>query len=377
MKTIQTTQVNVPQGMINFGIGQPAPALLPLVELRKAAAHRLGQDDSSLLAYGAAPGDGHFRLVLARFLSEGYGLPVEAGQLLVTNGASQGLDMLCTFFANPGDTIFVEEPSYFLALRIFADHHLNVVGIPMDENGIIIEALEEKLKERQPVFLYTIPTFHNPSSITLSAARRKRLVELSKTHNFLIVADEVYQLLGYTVSPPRPLAGYVDAETVLSVGSFSKILAPGLRLGWIQAAPALLEPMVNSGMLDSGGGLNPFASAIVCSVIELGLQHVYLGHLKTHYQQCAATLSGALHRRLPSISFIEPGGGFFVWLRFPDEVDTEALLVQARQHNVGFEPGISFSSQKGLRNYARLSFAYYDLPELEEGVDRLAHAIEL
>lgn len=377
MSVIQTTQVNAPKGLINFGIGQPAPAILPLVELQKAAAHRLGNDDSALLAYGTSQGDGYFRLALAGFLSEGYGLPVDPGHLLVTNGASQALDMICTLFTNSGDTIFVEEPSYFLALRIFADHHLNVVSIPMDSDGLIIEAVEEALLKDTPVFLYTIPTFHNPSGITLSAARRERLVQLSKAHNFLIVADEVYQLLGYTVTPPPPLARYSDSGAVLSVGSFSKILAPGLRLGWIQAAPALLDPFINCGMLDSGGGLNPFTSGIVRSAIELGIQDKYLSRLKTHYRRCVAALSAALHQHLPpSIDFTEPDGGFFLWLRFPEEVDAEALLTEAKRHNVGFEPGISFSSRQGLRHYARLSFAYYDVPELEEGAARLAQAID-
>ena len=256
---IQTTQVQVSEGMIDFGIGQPAPALLPLVAMREAVADRLNQDDPSLLAYGAMPGDGYFRLALARFLSEQYKLPVEAGQLFITTGASQGLDLICTLFTQSGDTIFVEEPSYFLALSIFADHRLNVVSLPTDEGGLIIEALAEKLAEHRPAFLYTIPTFHNPSTATLSAARRKRLVELSQQHNFLIVADEVYHLLGYTAtSPPPPLGSHIEAGTVLSLGSFSKILAPGLRLGWIQTGPALIERLVKSGLLGRGGGLTPF-----------------------------------------------------------------------------------------------------------------------
>ncbi|MGD9371183.1 MAG: aminotransferase class I/II-fold pyridoxal phosphate-dependent enzyme, partial [Desulfobacterales bacterium] len=140
MSPIQTTQLNIPKGMIDFGVGQPSPSLLPLSLLEKAAQHRLNRNDASLLAYGSQQGDGYFRIALARFLDEYYPIRVEPEQLFVTAGASQGLDLICTLFAKPGDTIFVEEPSYFLALRIFRDHQLNIIGLPMDDDGLVVEA---------------------------------------------------------------------------------------------------------------------------------------------------------------------------------------------------------------------------------------------
>ena len=160
---IQTAQLNLPPDVIDFGAGQPSLHLLPLALLREAAANRLADnDDTSYLAYGAMPGDGYFRQVLADYLSEHYRMQVDFGDLFVTGGASQGLDLICTLFSRPGDTIFVEEPSYFLALRIFADHGLNIVSLPMDDQGLIVEAVEQKLSQHTPAFLYTIPTFHNP-----------------------------------------------------------------------------------------------------------------------------------------------------------------------------------------------------------------------
>jgi DNA-binding transcriptional MocR family regulator len=372
MTTLQTTQLNIPSGLIDFGVGQPSPSLLPLELMRQAAEHRLGQADGSLLAYGAEQGDGYFRLALAQFLTEGYGLLVEPERLFITASASMGLDLISTLFARSGDTIFVEEPSYFLALRILADHQFNVVGLPTDGEGLVIEAVEEALKQHKPAFLYTIPVFHNPSSATLPADRRKRLVQLSQEHNFLIVADEVYQLLAYTVAPP-PVISFDEVGTVLSLGSFSKIMAPGLRLGWIQARPELIKRFVLCGLLDSGGGLNPFTSGLMRSALELGLQQRQLNYLKTVYRQRAATLSAALRQHLPAtVTFAEPQGGFFVWLRFPEDVDTEALLPALQAAQVSINPGIRFSSRQGLRNYARLSFAYYGEAELEEGVRRLA-----
>ena len=363
--------------MIDFGAGQPSPALLPLTLLRKAAANRLGGKEAPFLAYGTNQGDGYFRAALADFLGKHYRTPVDSDQLLVTSGASMGLDLICTLFAKPGDTIFVEEPSYFLALRIFADHHLKIISLPMDSGGLNIEALEEKLIRHSPVFLYTIPTFHNPSSITLRADRRQQLVEISRKHNFLIIADEVYHLLNYGPELPPPVASFIDSNTVLSLGSFSKILAPGLRLGWIQTGPRLLKQIVDCGLLDSGGGLNPFTSAVVRSAIEMGLQQSQLETLRGTYTERKGALCNALKECLPeSVRFIEPDGGFFIWLVFPENVDTKRMLIEARQKNVGFLPGVKFSSRSGLNNYARLSFSYFDVPELQEGARRLSKVVK-
>lgn len=378
MSPIQTTQLNIPKGMIDFGVGQPSPSLLPLSLLEKAAQHRLNRNDASLLAYGSQQGDGYFRIALARFLDEYYPIRVEPEQLFVTAGASQGLDLICTLFAKPGDTIFVEEPSYFLALRIFRDHQLNIIGLPMDDDGLVVEALQEQLGRHKPVFLYTVPTFHNPSSVTLSTARREKLVQLSQQHNFLIVADEVYHLLAYsTTPPPPPLASYTDVGTVLSLGSFSKILAPGLRLGWIQTGQALMDRLVTCGLLDSGGGLNPFTSGLVRSAIESGLQSNHLEHLKGVYAKRLNVLKSALKRQLPeALTFNEPAGGFFVWFKLSTSVDTTELLHEARQRRVGYLPGIKFSSHQGLKNYVRLSFSYYEKNKLELGIKRLGEVIK-
>ena len=377
MNDPRIAQLNLPPGMIDLGAGQPSPALLPSALLRKAAANRLDGKDAPFLAYGTNQGDGYFRAALADFLGEHYHAAVDAGRLFVTAGASMGLDLLCTLFAKPGDTIFVEEPSYFLALRIFADHHLKIISLPMDAGGLIIEALEEKLTRHRPVFLYTIPTFHNPSSVTLGADRREQLVDLSRKYNFLIIADEVYHLLNYASEIPPPMASFIDSDTVFSLGSFSKILAPGLRLGWIQTGPHLLKQIIGCGLLDSGGGLNPFASALVRSAIEMGLQQIQLTTLKTIYTERKGALSHALREYLPdTVRFIEPDGGFFIWLVFPEGVDTEQMRVEAGPKNIGYLPGVKFSSRNGLKNCARLSFSYFDAPELKEGARRLAEVFK-
>jgi len=268
----QILQSPIPPHIIDLGVGNPAPDLLPLDLLRQVAAQALAQGDSAPLQYGYEAGDVRFRAPLAAFLGEQYGQPVDPGQLFVSNGVSQALDLICTLHAQPGDVVFVEEPTYFLALRIFADHRLRVVGLLTDEHGLVIEALEEALAQQRPALLYSVPTHQNPSGATLSLNRRRRLVELSREHNFTVLADEVYHCLSYEEPPPPPLASFANSGTVLSLGSFSKILAPGLRLGWVQGRADRLQTLAQCGLLDSGGGLNPFTAAIVRSALELGLQ---------------------------------------------------------------------------------------------------------
>jgi 2-aminoadipate transaminase len=374
---IITSDFNIPSGMIDLSIGQPGMSLLPLAELAQAAEHCLSQNNPYILAYGAEQGNWYFRSALAGFLSEAYNVSVDPAHLFTTTGATQGLDFVCRLLTQPGDTVFVENPTYSLALRIFADHRLNVVGLPMDEDGLITDALEERLVHERPVFLYTIPTFHNPSSRTLAAVRREKLIQLSVDYKFKIVADEVYQLLAYTMTPPPPMAKYIEYGTVLSLGSFSKILAPGLRLGWIQTHPDMMKRLINNGLISSGGGLNPFTSAIVQSVIELGLQSKQLSYLRKVYLHRMNALISALRENLRDrVSFAEPGGGFFIWLRLPQDLDAEKLLPEANKHHVSFPPGSNFSPQRDLRNYMRLSFAYYEASDLKEAVKRLTAVIQ-
>jgi DNA-binding transcriptional MocR family regulator len=372
----QTTQSHPDPDVIDFGAGHPGDALLPRAILQAAAAQRLGQPDASLLQYGLEQGDGYFRHALAQFLSQRYAAPVHMEHLFISSGASQALDLICTLYTQPGDVIFVEEPTYFLALRIFADHRLTVVPIATDHHGLDLNALEAALATHRPVLLYVIPTHQNPSGCTLSLDRRRRLVELSLAHDFLIVADEVYHLLSYDAPPPPPLAAFAESNMVLGLGSFSKILAPGLRLGWVQAAPRHIQRLVASGLLDSGGGLNPFTSALVRVVLEEGWGDEYLERLHTTYRQRIRALHAALQTQLGSVvTYAAPTGGYFFWLRLPETVDGEALLQHAAAHKVSFRPGVRFSGQGGLRHYIRLSFAYYEDAQLAEGVRRLREVV--
>jgi 2-aminoadipate transaminase len=366
----QIAQNSIPSGFIDLGIGDPQFELLPLDLIREAARDRLGQTDNSFLQYGAEQGDGYFRAALADFLSARYGFPVLYESLFVTSGISSGLDLLCTLFTKPGDTIFVEEPSYFLALRIFVDHGLRVVSIRTDEAGLVMDDLACALKESRPKFLYIIPTFQNPSGCTLTQERREQLVSLASQHDFLILADEVYHFLNYTQVPPKSFDAYIDSEHVISLGSFSKILAPGLRLGWLQTHPEVMQKIITCGVLDSGGGMNPFTSGIVRSVIESGSLDRNIAKLVDVFGQRVQTLEEFLRRYLPEAEFVTPHGGYFFWIRLPN-VDAQELQRKAQAYQVGLRTGIRFSSQNGLRDFIRLSVSFYAVDEIEQGLIRL------
>jgi 2-aminoadipate transaminase len=376
MPMIETIQGQIDPHVIDLGVGHPKTAHLPLGKLYRAVQARFAAGDPYFLQYGAEQGDGYFRLGMGDFLSQGYDLLVNPEQLFITSGASMGLDLVCTLFAHPGDTIFVEEPTYFLALKIFADHQLKFVPIPVDQEGLVIEALEEALSRYRPSLLYTVPTFQNPSGYTLSAARRERLVSLSLEHDFLIVADEVYHFLDYTNPPPKPMAGFIGEGNVLSLGSFSKILAPGLRLGWIQTDEVRIKTLVKSGLLDSGGGMNPFTSAMVRGLLESGELLANIQELRVEYCQRLKAMDAALRQYLPGVTYHRPDGGYFFWIRLPGESNAQDLLDRAGTYQVRFQPGTRFSSQGGLHAYARLCFAYYEAGELEEGIQRLGQALE-
>ena len=372
----QTTQSRVTSDVIDFGVGHPSAALLPRALLQTAAAQRLGQPDVTLLQYGLEQGDEYFRHTLAGFLSRQYGTPVERSELFVSAGVSQALDLICTLYTQPGDVVFVEEPTYFLALHIFANHHLTVRAIDTDRHGLDIDALERALASQRPTLLYLVPTHQNPTGATLPQERRQRLVALSQRDNFLIVADEVYHLLSYTAAPPPPLATAAASGQVLALGSFSKILAPGLRLGWVQASPTHLQRLAGAGLLASGGGLNPFTSALVALLLEQGQQEQHLEELRQVYRRRIVALDRALQQQLgEQIRYTVPEGGYFFWLQLPDSLDSEQLLAQAARCKVAFRPGSRFSSRRALGNFLRLSFAFYEPESLQEGIHRLQRAL--
>jgi 2-aminoadipate transaminase len=363
------------RGVIDFGVGQPSADLLPLELLRTGSELYFANARALELNYGNKQGDPRFREALAGFMSSVSGHAASPESLFLSGGNSQALDFICRQFTQPGDTVFVEEPTYFLAFRIFRDHGLNIVGIPMDENGMDIDRFEQTLERHRPKLVYTVPSFHNPTGRTLTGERRERLVALSREHRFIIVADEVYQFLHYGEPPPPSFGTMVERGNVLALGSFSKILAPGMRLGWIQAKADLILRMLASGVIISGGSFNHFTSHVVCRLAENGMLAAHLAHLRVTYAARVEAMDEALREHLGEWATWEiPLGGYFFWLTLPGGTDATDLHSAARLAGTGFQPGAACSSSGGFSNCLRLSFAHYSVAEIHAGVARLGQA---
>ena len=379
--------ISIPDGVIDLGWGHPSPRLHPVDAMATATQSALGQQSVVPLQYGAVQGFGPLLESLATYLSgqEAYAGEVSPASLFLTAGASQAIDLATTLFARPGDTVVVEEPTYYLIQQIFVDHGINVVGVPTDADGLDTDALADMLAAGDiphPRLLYTIPTYQNPNGSVLPLARRQRLIQLARQYGFVVLADEVYQLLHYGPPPPPPMAmldhagGDADGGCVISLGSFSKILSPGLRLGWVHAAPDVIRRFVDSGVAASGGGLNHFAATLAHAALELGLLPDNVAQLRRVYGQRHDDLARILRFELDgAVEFTPPGGGYFYWLTLRHGINTDALLPMAREAGVSYRPGTAFSSAGGFTDALRVSFSLYETDELAEGIRRLASVI--
>ena len=370
---VRTFDSNPAPGCINFGIGQPSGDLTPPELFRELSERFYAGTTAADFNYGDTRGDPQFIASLADFVERAYGVRPDASELFLTAGNSQALEFICERFTKPGDTVFVDEPCYFLAFQILVDRGLDIVSIPLDANGMRIDVVEELLKTRKPALVYTIPSFNNPTGVTLSQERRERLADLSREHDFVVAADEVYQLLSYEGTVPPAMATLTGRGNVISMGSFSKILAPALRVGWIQAEAKLVNRMLESGWVNSGGAVNQLASLLVRHAIDSGALERHIDFLRGAYRSRLDTMHAALAEHVGDIAtWTKPLGGYFVWITLKADFETAPVKPRALEAGVGFQPGSAFSGPGGFRNSLRLSFAHYDETQIREGVARLA-----
>lgn len=377
---LQTTQIAYSDDMINLAVGQPALSILPTEMMSQAAIAFAQQKNPEYLNYGKEEGDGHFRQALANFLTEQYGFPSALDEFFVTAGTSQSLMLICTLMTQPGDTILVEELTYFLALNLFKEHHLNAIPVSMDENGLDPDALEKILKQmgKPPTLLYIIPSYQNPTTVNLSNERRQKVVDLSQQYGFTVVSDDVYQMLGYEGETPTAIAKHIAGDSVISAGTFSKILAPGVRLGWIQAGPEILKKFRKSGLVASSGSLNHYMSGQIRLALEQGMQTAYLQELKQVLNHRLNLMDRAIqdHFPLETVSYTKPEGGYFFWLRLPEHIDTCVLRKEAVQRGLGFTAGPLCSPSGQHQNFMRLCFTFYTEDEVVDGVKRIGELLK-
>ena len=378
---VSEVQYDLRSGIIEFRAGHPDLALLPAAGLLQATQVVLEREAPQALSYGAERGPSCLIQQLSAWLERMEGEKSPSEQMMITGGASQALDMLCLLLTQPGDIALVQSPTYHLALRVMRDHRLELEPVPGDEEGMQVNALKEtieslQLRKKKPRLLYLVSTFGNPSGTTLDVKRRQALAELARQYDLIVVEDDVYYQLWYDTSPPAPIYSLSASESVIRLGSFSKILAPGLRLGWMHASPAIIQRCVKSGVLDSGGGVGHFTAHVVAAFIELGLLDAHIETLRANYQKRRDVLVDALAAHLPrDCHWIAPHGGFFIWLRLPVGISSDVFLQAAEDAGVSYVPGTQFFAHSGGENYCRLNFTMVSRNELEKGAQRLGSAL--
>ena len=380
---LYSTQLILRPGIIELSWGQPDANLLPVDAMRQAAEAALTEAGTDALAYGANAGPASLLTWLRDRIQRTEGQSVAAEEILITAGNSEGLDQICTLAAQPGDVALVETPTYHLAVRIMRDHPLDLVPVPVDDQGLNVEALQAALARlrregRRARLLYTIPTFHNPTGVSLSPQRRQALVDLAANEGLLIVEDDVYRELAYDGPAAPSLWRLAPPGTVARLGSFAKTLAPGLRVGFITGPANLVERIALSGLRDSGGGASHFAAMLVGSFCGLGLYDQHVAHLRAAYRARRDALLNALEADMPAgVRCAPPGGGFFVWLTLPAGLDASRLLPAAEAAGMSFIPGANFHLDGRGPNTLRLAFSLYPPDQLAEGGRRLARAIRM
>lgn len=363
--------------LIDLARGYPTRSLLPVEEFRTAIADTRGERAVDMLAYGPGTGPESVRRDLAAFLSARYRWPVTSDELLLGHGNSLNLSLTCQLFSQADDVVVSGDPTYFHAAHIFSTSRLQVHAIPVDADGMRVEMLERELKDGlRPKLVYCIPSFHNPTGVDLAADRAERLIELADTYDFLVVADEPYTLLHFGEAPPACMMSYDRGRArVISLGSFTKILAPGLRAGWIHAHPSVIERFARHGALRSGGSLNPVAFAVVEHTLKSGFLSANIDRLRDVYGARAQVMTDAIRTHMDHVKFHVPRGGYFVWLELKSTQDCAQVLPHARERGVLFTLGTRCTVAMDAAHCMRLCFAYQESHNIEAGIQRLASAV--
>ena len=371
-------------GIISFAGGFPDSAMFDVDGITQSSQKALQENAGMALQYGATEGFGPLREQLAAFMATKGAKDVAPEQLIVTTGSQQALDLLGKCMVSPGDKVIVEGPTFLATIQCFRLYGAEVISAPVDGNGVIVEALEKLIAEHQPKLVYLIPTFGNPSGATLSLERRKRVLELAVKYQTLVVEDDPYGDLYFDAPPPASLLALShevpgSREWLAHCGSLSKVLSPGLRIGWLIANPELLAKAVMCKQF-SDAHTSTFAQATAAQYLQAGHMPATLAKVRKVYASRAKAMMDALRSELgDAVEFTEPQGGLFLWVRLTGKggklADANELAKRAIEQGVAFVPGAPFFSQNPDVSTLRLSFATADEDKIREGVARLAKAL--
>ena len=369
-------------GIISFAGGFPDPAMFDVEGIRAASNAALTQDPGAALQYGATEGFLPLKEQLSAFMAI-KGASVTVDELIVTTGSQQALDLLGKTMISPGDKVIVEGPTFLATIQCFRLYGAELISAPCDAHGVNIEELEKLIAEHKPKFVYLIPTFGNPSGALLSLARRRKVLALAVKYNTLIVEDDPYGDLHFNEPPPPSLlalSGSVHGsrDLIAYCGSLSKVLSPGLRVGWMIAQPELLAKATMCKQF-SDAHTSTFAQATAAQYLKAGRMPATLNNVRSVYAERAKAMGDALTRELgDAVEFTQPQGGLFFWARLTGKggkiSDASAFAKRAIEQGVAFVPGAPFYAANPDNASFRLSFATADIGKIQEGVGRLARA---
>ncbi|MEW6693382.1 MAG: PLP-dependent aminotransferase family protein [Pseudomonadota bacterium] len=371
-------------GIISFAGGFPDAALFDVDGIREATLAALDSQAGAALQYGATEGLDALREQLAAFMAGKGARDVTATDLIVTTGSQQALDLIGKALISPGDKVIVEAPTFLATIQCFKLYGAELITVPVDDQGADVEALERLIAQHRPKFVYLIPTFGNPSGAQMSLERRRRVLELAVRTRTLVVEDDPYGDLYFDVPPPPSLLALSHEvpggrACLVHCGSLSKVLSPGLRIGWMVAPPLLLAKATMCKQF-SDAHTSTFAQATAAQYLASGRMPATLQRVRGIYAQRAAAMVQALQQTLgAAIDFVPPRGGLFVWARLTGAgggpTDGVALAQRAIAHGVAFVPGAPFFARDPDVATLRLSFATVDEERIREGVRRLAAAL--
>lgn len=362
--------------VISLSGGMPDIRRVPVEAVNRATREALKHQGAAALQYGSSEGRVQLRQTIVGLMGES-GVRLGIDDVIVTAGAQQGLDLIAKVFLDPGDTVICEGPTYVGALQAFSAYEPRIVHVPLDDRGMDTDALEEVLRSVGPrgaKFIYTIPNFHNPAGVTMTPERRRRLIELSREYDIPVVEDDPYGRLRFEGGHILPLKA-LDCD-VIHLGTFSKVFAPGMRLGWMAAPrPILAKVLLAKQSADLCG--SAFTQAIAEAYFTgTGWRHV-LADLTRAYRERRDAMLAALEEHFPpEVTWTHPEGGFFVWVTLPPFLDTKALLAEAIDLGVTFVPGADFTMDGSFRNCLRLAFCYEQPEHITEGIRRIAAVID-
>lgn len=362
-------------GVVSFAGGLPAPELFDIAGLREAFASVLTDASGGrALQYSMTEGNPALRWAIAERLTS-RGLPTQAEDLLITSGSQQALTLVASVLLEPGDRVLVEEPSYLAALQCFAQARAIAVPVPCDDDGLDPEALDELVSRHRPKLLYTVPTFHNPTGRTLTLARRHALAALLERTGLWLVEDDPYGELRYNGKPLPAIASLAEMSgRTLALSTLSKVVAPGLRLGWVRAPRQMLRPLTIAKQAADlhSSTIDQAAAASWLTTTDLD---AHIAKLCRAYRARRDALLDGLASALPAGStHNRPHGGMFIWARLPDGWDAGALLARALERNVAYVPGAPFFSGAPDPATLRLSFTAHRPEAIRRGLERLADA---